>query len=323
MKIFKNIREWFWPLLEKGIKQEANEINIDKIKIDKSRLHDIFKNVYDCYKEEEERRKTVESKASLFIGTITVGGTIVIGSTSNFIKGDKFELSIFLLIFLLFILTLYITRTIWFSVKALERKAYCSIAPTDFFNEDNNKQLVKDLVKGVEKNQKITNGKLDNMIMAQEYFKRAVIIIAIYSLVLLLLFISKSFGRENFVKNELPQQFEVSKADQIDLLNKSVQFFKDKDNFNLEEFAHEVIGQPEVIEKFNQYKSAYAKEYEIEIADSFTISDSAVKKQARVLKSVIKLDKNFDIHIHGNRDLIEQGSDGKGKFYKIYYQQEN
>jgi hypothetical protein len=29
------------------------------------------------------------------------------------------------------------------------------------------------------------------------------------------------------------------------------------------------------------------------------------------------------IHIHGNRDLIEQGSDSKGKFYKIYYKEEN
>jgi hypothetical protein len=128
---------------------------------------------------------------------------------------------------------------------------------------------------------------------------------------------------KNFVKNELPQQFDASKADQIDLLNKSVQFFKERDNFNIEEFAHEVIRQPEVIEKFNQYKSAYAKEYELEIADNFTISDSAVKKQSRVLKSVIKLDKNFDIYVHGNRQLIEQGSDDKGKFYKIYYQEEN
>jgi hypothetical protein len=128
---------------------------------------------------------------------------------------------------------------------------------------------------------------------------------------------------KNFVKNELPQHFDVSGADQGDLLNKTVKFFKGRDNFNIEEFAHEVIGQPEVIEKFNQYKSAYAKERELEIADNFTISDSAVKKQSRILKSVIKLDKNFDIHIHGNRDLIEQGSDGKGKFYKIYYKEEN
>ena len=29
------------------------------------------------------------------------------------------------------------------------------------------------------------------------------------------------------------------------------------------------------------------------------------------------------IHVHGNRNLIEQGQDEKGKFYKIYYQEEN
>jgi hypothetical protein len=128
---------------------------------------------------------------------------------------------------------------------------------------------------------------------------------------------------KNFIKNELPQQFEVSKADQADLINKAVKFFKEKDNFNLSEFANEVIGQPDVIEKFNQYKSTYAQDYDVDFADNFTISDSAVKKQSRTLKSIIKLDKNFDIHIHNNRQLIEQGADEKGKFYKIYYKEEN
>ncbi len=128
---------------------------------------------------------------------------------------------------------------------------------------------------------------------------------------------------KNFVKNELPQQFEVSKADQVDFLNKSVQFFKENDNFNLNEFANEVIGQPEIIESFNQYRSSFQKDFEIEIVDNFTISESAVKKQARSLKSVIKLDKNFHIYIHGNPELIEQGEDKKGKFYKVYYQEES
>ena len=128
---------------------------------------------------------------------------------------------------------------------------------------------------------------------------------------------------KSFVKEELPQQFEISKADQAALLNKSVQFFKEKDNFNLDEFANEVIEQPEVIEIFNRYKSAYQQERDIDIADNFTISDNAVKKQARALKSVIKLDKNFHIYIHGNRNLIQQGTDKNGKFYKIYYQEEN
>ena len=121
----------------------------------------------------------------------------------------------------------------------------------------------------------------------------------------------------------LPQQFEVSGADQADLINKAVKFFKEKDNFNLAEFANEVIGQPEIIEKFTQYKSTYAQDFDVDFADNFTISDSAVRKQSRSLKSIIKLDKNFDIHIHNNRELIEQGHDEKGKFYKIYYKEES
>lgn len=128
---------------------------------------------------------------------------------------------------------------------------------------------------------------------------------------------------KNFITKELPQQFEVTKADQVDYLNKSVQFFKERDNFNMQDFANEVIGQPAVIDHFNQFKQAYQREQEIELSEQFTISAPAVKKQSRVFKSVIKLDKNFHIYVHGNSELIEQGKDEKGKFYKVYYQEES
>ena len=125
---------------------------------------------------------------------------------------------------------------------------------------------------------------------------------------------------KNFIKDELSQH---SNPDKIELVSKTVKFLKENENFNFAEFTNEVMVQPEIIEKLNQYKPAYVKNYELDIADNFTISDSAVIKQSRVLKSVIKLDKNFDIHVHGNRNLIEQGSDNKGKYYKIYYQKES
>lgn len=128
---------------------------------------------------------------------------------------------------------------------------------------------------------------------------------------------------KNYVIKELPQQFEVSRADQVDLLNKSVKFFKENDSFDIDEFASEVIVQPEIIDSFNKYKTDFQQERDIEISDKFAISESAVKKQARALKSVIKLDKNFHIYIHGDRELIEQGEDSRGKFYKVYYNQEN
>lgn len=128
---------------------------------------------------------------------------------------------------------------------------------------------------------------------------------------------------KNFVTKEFPNQFEdATKADQADLLNRSVQFFKDKDKFDINEFTSEVLEQPKVIDSFNQFKSNYQQERDVEISDSFDISDSAVKKQARAYKSVIKLDKNFHIYVHGGRDKIEQGEDERGRYYKVYYDEE-
>ena len=129
---------------------------------------------------------------------------------------------------------------------------------------------------------------------------------------------------KNFVTKELSQQGDVSKADQVDFLNKSVQFFKEKESFDMVEFVNEVIEKPALIESFNNYKKDFQKDREIDLSDNFVISESAVKKQARSIKSIIKLDKNFHIYVHGHRELIEQGVDEAGrKFYKIYYSEES
>ncbi len=127
-----------------------------------------------------------------------------------------------------------------------------------------------------------------------------------------------------FVKEELPQQFDVSKGDQVDLIQRSVEYFKEKETFDIADFEETVITQPEIIESFQQYKEEKTKEQEIEIVDQFNINDKAVKKEQKNFKSVIKLDKNFHIYVHGNRNLLESGIDEEGrKFYKIYYKEES
>ena len=129
---------------------------------------------------------------------------------------------------------------------------------------------------------------------------------------------------KQFITNEYTEKFEVSKSDQIEMLNKSMDYFKTKDQFNVQEFTEEVIHHPEVIDSFLEYKKTYenAKNYEIE--DEFDIHLSAVKKQAKVFKAVLKLDKNFHVYIHGRKDLIEKGYDElTGKhFYKLYFDEE-
>jgi hypothetical protein len=127
---------------------------------------------------------------------------------------------------------------------------------------------------------------------------------------------------KKFVTKELPKEYEVSKAEQITLLNKSLDFFKGKEKFDIDEFAHEVIEQPEVIEKFHQFKQEYEESNDIAIDDQFQISNSACKKQQRSYKRTIRLDNKIQIVIDGNCDRVEQGQDAKGKYYKVYYNEE-
>jgi len=129
---------------------------------------------------------------------------------------------------------------------------------------------------------------------------------------------------KNFVTKQLSEEFEVSKADKIDLLNRSVEYFKTHESFDKKEFEKEVFQDSGMIKSFRNFDSNYREENNIEPKDNFDISSQAVKKQVRVFKSVLKLDKNFDIYIHGNRELIEQGVEKDGrKFYKIYFEQES
>ena len=129
---------------------------------------------------------------------------------------------------------------------------------------------------------------------------------------------------KDFITKRLPEEYEdVSKADQADFLNKSINFFKEKEEFKFDEFTGAVFGGDEgLTESFVNYKSDYEQETQLSISEDFAINPAAVKKQQRYFKSVIKLDKNFHIYVHGDRKLIETGQDEKGKFYRLYFEEE-
>jgi hypothetical protein len=129
---------------------------------------------------------------------------------------------------------------------------------------------------------------------------------------------------KKFVTDQLPQDFEVSRADQADMLNRSMKFLKENDEFEMEEFNEQVLGTPEVINSFSEYKRQFSNEHDLDIPENFQISDSAVKQQSRFMKSVIKLDKNFHIYIHGERQMVEKGYDESKQlnYYKLFFKEE-
>jgi hypothetical protein len=129
---------------------------------------------------------------------------------------------------------------------------------------------------------------------------------------------------KSFVMDKLPQEFEVDRTMQIELLNRSSGYFSKNNEIDSAEFASTVLEQPDIVESFNSYKQEYQKDFSVEIEDRFEVSKPAVKQGKKFFKSVLKLDKNFHIYVHGNKELIEHGFDDERgmKFYKVFYNQE-
>ncbi len=128
----------------------------------------------------------------------------------------------------------------------------------------------------------------------------------------------------DFINHKAPAKFQLDTPAKVDLLNKSSYYFKENDSFEINDFAATLFEDPEQQEVYKAYKTEYSEYGGIPLEDQFDINRQAVRKTNRVFKSVIKLDTNFSLYVHGRRDLIERGFDEeKGKpYYKLYYDRE-
>lgn len=126
---------------------------------------------------------------------------------------------------------------------------------------------------------------------------------------------------KEFVAN-LPEDLSIEKTEQIDLMNRSLDYFNSNESFNKKDFENEVFKNKALISSFQEFDSAYRTEKPVVYDDEFDISPSAVKKQSKIFKRVLKLDRNFHIYIHGDTSMIERGEDHGRKFYKVYYNEE-
>ena len=130
---------------------------------------------------------------------------------------------------------------------------------------------------------------------------------------------------KGFSEHVLNEENEVETQDKIAFLQRTQQYFKDKEQFNENTFENDVIGEESVVQAFNDYKDDYIKSSDLPpIEDSFDISKSAFKANNKYFRSIIKLDKNFHIYVHSKPEYIEKGynEDKKMKFYKLYYNNE-
>ncbi len=130
---------------------------------------------------------------------------------------------------------------------------------------------------------------------------------------------------KGFVGEVFNDENNVPRPDQIDLMNRSIDFFAKNPNFDERTFEKEVIRQPEVIDAFQDYKTFFEAEKQLPLIDTFEISKDAVKEEKKYFKSILKLDKNFHVYVHGKRQYLEKGFDSERglNFYKLYYEVEH
>lgn len=126
---------------------------------------------------------------------------------------------------------------------------------------------------------------------------------------------------KGFCEEVLIEENNVTKEQQMIMQNRSVDFLEGKTEFVRDEFQREVLAQPELIEAYNQFEQAYNEKLDLNPPAKFEVSKNAVKKNTKIMKSVIKLDKNFVINVKATSNLIEKGyDDEKGmKFYKLFF----
>lgn len=129
-----------------------------------------------------------------------------------------------------------------------------------------------------------------------------------------------------FVDNVFNEEHKVPRMEQIDLMNRSFDFFRTNPQFSSENFAQKVMQEPDIITAFNEYKNQYEQDNEIKEAlpELFDISKDAVKLEKKNFKSVLKLDKNFHVYVHGDRYYLEKGydTDRDLNYYKLYFKNE-
>lgn len=134
---------------------------------------------------------------------------------------------------------------------------------------------------------------------------------------------------KDFAENVYGPVYQADKKDQVLMMNEALSYFDKHENFQLEQFAREVIKEPELIQQFKVHKESYDSNQGADTAESFSISTPAVKTIKRKFKNLIKLDTEIEIKV-GNAiseegtTYIERGFDQeKGMyFYKVFFNEE-
>lgn len=128
---------------------------------------------------------------------------------------------------------------------------------------------------------------------------------------------------KSFIDQDLGEEAPLEKTESMDLMGRSKDYFALEEEYDPKSYGEQVFQDEGVADRFREFVKSRDLQ-NLDLDNNFEISEEALKKKQKVFKSVIKLDKNFHIYVHGDRSKIEKGQEEDGrKFYKVYFDEEH
>ncbi len=124
------------------------------------------------------------------------------------------------------------------------------------------------------------------------------------------------------------QQGKADRKDQAVLMSSALEYFSRSETFEIEEFANEVIKEPQLIQEFKEHRELYQLNQGAPSIDSFTVSVPALRNARRRYRNSIKLDTAMEIRLAegaaGVEAHLERGYDEERgmHFYKLFFNAE-
>jgi len=131
----------------------------------------------------------------------------------------------------------------------------------------------------------------------------------------------------SFAKEGLPEDMEAEEKYRV--ANRAMNYFEEKDEFDLKGFREEALQEPGIIEQFDEFHGKQDEEDGEPLPESFEIDKKIAKKSGSRFRSTIKLDSGVNLSFapvfkEAEDGVIERGFDeGKQqKYIKIFYGEE-
>ena len=128
---------------------------------------------------------------------------------------------------------------------------------------------------------------------------------------------------KGFVREILEDDESVSRIDRAEIMTRASNYFSSNDSFDKDSFCKVVFKERKQADSFEQYQEEILGE-DNSLSQPFEINKLLVKKQNKVFKNIIKLDRNFHIYVHGGEGLIKKGYDEETgmEYYQLYFKKE-